>query len=146
LINLKLRGFFEALSRDHGCRKLIAYQGSDIKISVSGSAYGFTMNVNEFSRKKRMITSATDRAKILDDYQYLICEEIRRSHDDPHYVKILTRYRVVIISYFVLLAEIVEQIKIEPNNLKAKKALQNVTRRMTNLIYKLEKVLLNEWD
>jgi hypothetical protein len=135
----RIKSFFK---RDP-CNKSISYKASDFKISVSVDVPGIAdFDLKELSRQVKEVTAATTHVKYLDYYQHFLWCEIINSSDDPDYVRILRRFRVIIVSYIIRLGEILEQIKMDKDNTELKQELAKFSERMSELIYKLEKAVL----
>jgi hypothetical protein len=117
----RIKSFFK---RDP-CNKSISYKASDFKSSVSVDVPGIADFELELSRSVKEVTAATTHVKYLDYYQHFLWCEIINSSDDPDYIRILRRFRVIIVSYIIRLGEILEQIKIDKDNTELKQELAN---------------------
>jgi hypothetical protein len=131
----RLKDWLINIFRRNPCYKLIAYQGTVWKLSLSADAAKVvTVNLKELTKQVQEITPATNHAIILDDYQYLMCRDIERWKDDKEYVKLLRGYRISITAYIIRLAEILEQIKVDIANVELKQELIRISRKMSDLI------------
>jgi hypothetical protein len=125
------------------CYKLIDYQGAAWKVSLSADAANvLTIDIKDLTKQLQEITPATNHAKLLDDYQFLLCKEIESWPNDREYIEKLRGYRIMAEAYIVRLAEILEQIKIDSTNDGLKQELVKISRKMSQLIDKLEKSVL----
>ena len=77
----------KAFFKKGACHKLIDYQQPIFKLSISTDIAGMGIDLKEFSKQVQEITPATNHAKSLDNYQYLLCLEIMNSTQDVEYVK-----------------------------------------------------------
>ncbi|MDQ3840178.1 MAG: hypothetical protein M3297_13025 [Thermoproteota archaeon] len=100
------------------------------------------INLNELTKQVQEISDATNHAKLLDEYQYLLCIEMEKGSDDRTYVKKLRVHRILALAYIVRLAEISEQIKADKTNQGLMQELVPVSRKMSQLIDKLEESVL----
>jgi hypothetical protein len=101
-----------------------------------------TIDLKEITKQLQEVTQATSYAKLLDDFQFLLCREIEEWSDDREYVKLLRGYRIVAAAYIIILAALLEQIKSDSNNEGLRQELVRICRRMSRLIDKLEKSVL----
>jgi hypothetical protein len=120
---------------------LIKYQGTKVVVSVSGEAMGINVDVKNISKEIQELTSATEYAKILDDFQYLLCKEVANSQDDPKYANKLRRYRILIVSHIASIALIMKQIQ-DGLLTGLKDEIIKISESMRSLIAKLEKSFL----
>jgi hypothetical protein len=135
-----IRGFF---SRPNPCEKLIRYYGTKVEISVSGGTMGVNLDLKNISKQIQEITSATEYAKILDDYQYLLCKEIVNSSSNIKFSETLRKYRILILTYITRIGLIMKQLQ-DGLTEGLKEELIKISLNMQNLISKLEKTLLEE--
>jgi hypothetical protein len=140
-VGSRVKKWVKEIFASNPCYKLIDYKASDYKISVSAETGVVNVNLKELSRQVKEVTQATAHAKMLDDFQYLLCREVNNSADDPDFVKVLKRFRIVAVTYILRLGELLEQIKTDTKNKKLKQELVRVSSRMSRLIYKLEAAL-----
>jgi hypothetical protein len=137
----RVKEWLKEIFKRNPCYKLIDYQASDFKISVSAETGVVNFDLKELSRQVKEVTHATTHAKMLDDFQYLLCREVNNSSNDPDFVKVLKRFRIVAVTYILRLGELLEQIKADTKNKKLQQELARVSSRMSRLIYKLEAAL-----
>jgi hypothetical protein len=133
-----IKGFF---TQPNPCEKLIRYEGSKVEVSASGEVLGVNLDLKNISKEIQEITPATDYAKILDDYQYLLCKEIVRTSSDKKFSDTLTRFRIITVGYITQISLIMKQIQdglIEG----LKEELIRLIQNMRELISNLEKTLL----
>jgi hypothetical protein len=129
--------------RSNPCFKLIDYQGTNWKISLSVDAPNLVaINLKELSKQIQELTPATNHAKLLDDYQFILCKEMERWVDDTKYIEKIRGHRIIAILYICRLAEIIEQIKVDATNQGLKREVVKISKKMTLLIDKLEKSVL----
>lgn len=114
------------------CRKLISYQGTSWKFSGSVDAKTITVDL-KLEKQVKEITPATNHAKLLDDFQYLLCKEMERWTDDINYVTIFRKYRIIAMAQIFCLAQILEEVKVDPTNKALKKELVRITKKTTGL-------------
>ena len=115
------------------CHKMIDYQG-------------FDLDLKELTRQIPEITPATKYATLLDDYQFLLCNEMIRSSNDVKYVQKIRGIRIIAVAFIIRLSEILERLKEDPTNEGLKRELGIISEKMSRLIYKLEKSVLDlEW-
>jgi hypothetical protein len=138
---LRVKKWLKEIFGRNPCYKLIDYKASDFKISVSAKTGVVNIDLKELSKQVKEVTQATSHAKMLDDFQYLLCREVNNSSNDPDFVKVLKRFRIVAVTYILRLGELLEQIKADATNKKLQDELVRVSSRMSRLIYKLEAVL-----
>jgi len=107
------------------CKKLIEYQKTIFKVSLSVNVENIaTFDLKEISKQIQEIAPATNHAKILDDIQFLLCQEIENNTNDPEYLRTLQRFRIIIITYIARLAELLEHIKLDIHNNHLKQELR----------------------
>jgi hypothetical protein len=123
-----LKGLFR-----NPCQKLISYQETTWKFSASVDAdKSVTVDLG-LEKQVQEVTPATNHAKLLDDFQYLLCKEIERWTEDVNYVSLLSKYRIMAIAYIVCLSQILEDIKVDPTNKALKQELVRISKSMTRL-------------
>jgi hypothetical protein len=129
----------------NSCQKMINYQGVSWKVSASvDAAKTVTVDLKELSKEVQQITTATNHAKLLDDYQVLFWQDMKRWADDANYVRILRSYRIIAIAYITRLAEILQQIEKDKTNKSLKRELARVSRRMSRVTEKFENAVLRD--
>jgi len=107
---------------------------------------GFDLDLKELTRQIPEITPATKYATLLDDYQFLLCNEMIRSSNDVKYVQKIRGIRIIAVAFIIRLSEILERLKEDPTNEGLKRELGIISEKMSRLIYKLEKSVLDlEW-
>ena len=86
------------------CHKLLSSDGitsQDLVIEkIGGVLEGIKLNTRSEIRVLPNITAASGIAKNLDEYQYIICSEVREMPDTNSYKCELQKYRIVIITSF----------------------------------------------
>lgn len=92
------------------CHKLLSKDGitsQDLVIErIEGLFEGIAVDVKFQRNKVASIGSTSSIAKNLDEYQFIVCSEIRSIPDSNSYKKELQKYRVLIIASFVKLIPI----------------------------------------
>jgi hypothetical protein len=136
-----IKEWLKEVFKRNPCRKIISYQGTSWKVSASVDAV-VTVDLKELTKHVQEVTSATNHAKLLDDFQVLFCLDIEKWAHDVNYVNILRRFRIVAIAYIIRLAEILEDIKVDLTNKALKRELVRISVRMTGLIEQFENTLL----
>lgn len=95
------------ITNDKRCHKLLSSDGITSPVltidNVEGLFEGTTVNVKVQKTRFASIGSTSSIAKNLDEYQYIVCREIRSIPDVNPYKKDLQKYRVLIISAFAKL-------------------------------------------
>ena len=141
----RLKRWLLGAFKKNPCFKLINYQGANWKIAVSADVENIvTLNLNELSKQLQELTPATNHAKLLDDYQFILCNEIEKWANDTKYVEKIRGHRVIAVAYICRLAEIMEQVKIDGSNKELKREVVTISRKMSRLIDKFEKSVLGE--
>jgi hypothetical protein len=144
-IKSQVTAWLAALFGRGTCYKLIKYQGTNWNLSISGNANNVvTVDLKELTRQIQEITPATNHAKLLDDYQFLLCKEIVQWADDVAYVKNIRNFRLVASAYIMRLSEILEQIKTDMTNKGLKRELVRISKKMSHLIDILERSILGD--
>jgi hypothetical protein len=95
---------------DIKCHKLLSKDGitsQDLVIDrIEGLFEGIAVNVKFQRNRVASIGSTSTIAKNLDEYQYIVCSEIRSIPDSNPYKKELQKYRVLIIASYAKLIPI----------------------------------------
>jgi hypothetical protein len=95
---------------DVKCHKLLSSDGitsRDLAIEkVGGLLEGITLDTKAEASMLPSIVKASGIAKNLDEYQYIVCFEVRDIPDSNSYKKELQKYRIAIIASFVKLISI----------------------------------------
>ena len=95
---------------DIKCHKLLSKDGitsQDLVIDrIEGLFEGIAVNVKFQRNRVASIGSTSTIAKNLDEYQHIVCSEIRSIPDSNPYKKELQKYRVLIIASFAKLIPI----------------------------------------
>ena len=95
---------------DIKCHKLLSKNGittQDLIIDeVKGLFEGIWVNIKSQRSLLPSISSASSIVKNLDEYQYIVCSEIRSIPDTSQYKKELQKYRITIIASFAKLIPI----------------------------------------
>ena len=95
---------------DIKCHKLLSKNGittQDLIIDkVEGLFEGIWVNIKSQRSLLPSISSASSIVKNLDEYQYIVCSEIRSIPDTSPYKKELQKYRITIIASFAKLIPI----------------------------------------
>ncbi|HXX95584.1 MAG TPA: hypothetical protein VEL11_00505 [Candidatus Bathyarchaeia archaeon] len=107
------------ITNDRKCHKLLSNDGitSPVLIidKVEGLFEGITVNVKFQKTRFASIGSTSSFAKNLDEYQYIVCHEIRSIPDINPYKKELQKYRVLIISAFAKLIPMLASLSSDKN-------------------------------
>lgn len=111
--------YFRIINRyiinDIKCHKLLSKDGitsQDLIIDrIDGLFEGVAVNVRFLRNSMASIGSTTSIAKNLDEYQHIVCSEIRSIPDSNPYKKDLQKYRVLIIASFAKLATILASLR-----------------------------------
>jgi hypothetical protein len=95
------------ITNDRKCHKLLSNDGITSPVLTIDKAErlfeGITVNVKFQKTRFASIGNTSSLAKNLDEYQYIVCREIRSIPDINPYKKDLQKYRVLIISVFAKL-------------------------------------------
>ena len=95
---------------DIKCHKLLSKDGittQDLVIDkIEGLFEGISVNVKLQRSRFASIGSTSSIAKNLDEYQYIICSEIRSLPDGNSFKKELQKYRIIIMASFAKLISI----------------------------------------
>lgn len=95
---------------DAKCHKLLSSDGvtsRDLVIEKVGGLFeGIGMNTKSEESTLPSIVKASGIAKNLDEYQYIVCSEVRAIPDTNSYKKELQKYRIAIIASFAKLISI----------------------------------------
>lgn len=104
---------------DRKCHKILSKDGitsKDLVIDkIEGLFEGIAVNVKDHRTRFGSIGSTCTLAKNLDEYQYIVCREIRSIPDINPYKKELQKYRVLIIASFARLIDILTSLKSDIN-------------------------------
>jgi hypothetical protein len=107
------------ITNDRKCHKLLSNDGITSQIltidKVGGLFEGITVNVKFQKTRFASIGSTSSLAKNLDEYQYIVCREIRSIPDNNPYKKDLQKYRVLIISAFAKLIPMLTSLSSDKN-------------------------------
>lgn len=97
------------------CEKLIRYDSNTLKISgVGAGAAGYSANIGEISKQVKKIREASESAKILDDYQYTMCNLSRGlDKDSPRYLNLFD-LRAAVILLITQLSVVLESYERDP--------------------------------
>ena len=92
------------------CHKLLSQDGITTQDLVIGKIEGLfesiTVNVKSHRSRFASIGGTTSVAKNLDEYQYIVCSEIRSLPDSNAFKKELQKYRIIIMASFARLVRI----------------------------------------
>ncbi len=125
------------------CERLISYQKPLYKFTISANVqHVISIDINELSKHIQEINPIANYAKILDNYQYLICREIEKHVDDNEYVKFLGLFRIELCGYITQFEMITEQLKTDINNKHLNLQLITLLQKMIEAICKLESSFL----
>jgi hypothetical protein len=95
---------------DAKCHKLLSSDGVTTRYlvieKVSGLLEGIRLDTKSESSMLSNIVKASGIAKNLDEYQYIVCSEVRDIPDTSLYKKELQKYRIAIIASFAKLISI----------------------------------------
>jgi hypothetical protein len=95
---------------DAKCHKLLSNDGVTTRYlvieKVSGLLEGIRLDTKSESSMLSNIVKASGIAKNLDEYQYIVCSEVRDIPDTSLYKKDLQKYRIAIIASFAKLISI----------------------------------------
>jgi hypothetical protein len=107
------------ITNDRKCHKLLSNDGITSPVltidKVEGLFEGITVNVKFRKSSFASIGTTSSIAKNLDEYQYIVCREIRSIHDINPYKKDLQKYRILIISAFAKLIPLLASITSDKN-------------------------------
>jgi hypothetical protein len=107
---LSVRIINRYIINDTKCHKLLSKDGitsQDLVIDrIEGLFEGIAVDVKFQRNKVASIGSTSTIAKNLDEYQHIVCSEIRSIPDSNSYKKELQKYRVLIIASFAKLIDI----------------------------------------
>ena len=107
---LSVRIINRYIINDIKCHKLLSKDGitsQDLVIDrIEGLFEGIAVDVKFQRNKVASIGSTSTIAKNLDEYQHIVCSEIRSIPDSNSYKKELQKYRVLIIASFAKLIPI----------------------------------------
>ncbi len=107
------------ITNDRKCHKLLSNDGITSPVltieKVEGLFEGTTVNVKFQKTRFASIGSTSSLAKNLDEYQYIVCREIRSIPDINPYKKDLQKYRVLIISAFAKLIPMLASLSSDKN-------------------------------
>ena len=107
------------ITNDRRCHKLLSSDGITSPVltidNVEGLFEGITVNVKVQKTRFASIGSTSSIAKNLDEYQYIVCREIRSIPDINPYKKDLQKYRVLIISAFAKLIPMLTSLSSDKN-------------------------------
>ena len=104
---------------DIKCHKLLSKDGvttRDFVIDrIEGVFEGILMDIKLQRSRFPSIGSTSSIAKNLDEYQYLICSEIRSLPDSNSFKKELQKYRIIIMASFAKLIPILSSLDSDTN-------------------------------
>jgi hypothetical protein len=107
------------ITNDRKCHKLLSNDGITSPVltidKVEGLFEGITVNVKFQKTRFASIGSTSSFAKNLDEYQYIVCREIRSIPDINPYKRDLQKYRVLIISAFAKLIPMLASLSSDKN-------------------------------
>jgi hypothetical protein len=107
------------ITNDRKCHRLLSNDGITSPVltinKVEGLLEGITVNVKFQKTRFASIGSTSSLAKNLDEYQYIVCREIRSIPDINPYKKDLQKYRVLIISAFEKLIPMLASLSSDQN-------------------------------
>ncbi|MFY9870432.1 MAG: hypothetical protein WAK17_11980 [Candidatus Nitrosopolaris sp.] len=107
------------ITNDRKCHKLLSNDGITSPVlvidKVEGLFEGIAVNVKFQKTIYASIGSTSSLAKNLDEYQYIVCREIRSIPDINPYKKDLQKYRILIISSFAKLIPILASLRSDKN-------------------------------
>jgi len=107
------------ITNDKRCHKLLSSDGITSPVltidKVEGLFEGTTVDVKVQKTRFASIGSTSSIAKNLDEYQYIVCREIRSIPDINPYKKDLQKYRVLIISAFAKLITTLTSLRSDKN-------------------------------
>ena len=99
---------------DIKCHKLLSKDGvttQDFAIDkIEGLFEGISVNIRPQRSRFPSIGSTSSIAKNLDEYQYIICSEIRSLPDSNSFKKELQKYRIIIMASFAKLIPILSSL------------------------------------
>ena len=97
-----------------------------------------SFDINELSKHVQEIDQISNYIKILDNYQFLICKEIKKHLNDIEYVKYLGLFRIHICSYITQFQIIAKQLEKDISNKQLEQELTTLSQNMVEAISKLE--------
>jgi len=126
---------------DIKCHKLLSKDGittQDLVIDkIEGLFEGISVNVKLQRSRFASIGSTSSIAKNLDEYQYIVCSEVRSLPDSNPFKKELQKYRIIIITSFAKLIPIL-------SSLGSDKDLQDWNRFAQVLIHRFQKRFIRQ--
>lgn len=127
------------ITNDRKCHKLLSNDGITSPVltidKVEGLFEGITVNVKFQKTRFTSIGNTSSLAKNLDEYQYIVCREIRSIPDINPFKKDLQKYRVLIISAFAKLISML-------TSLSSDKKLQEWNRFAQILLTQISETLV----
>src|SRR5947208_4429514 len=126
---------------DIKCHKLLTKDGittQDLVIDkIEGLFEGISVNVKLQRSRFASIGSTSSIAKNLDEYQYIVCSEVRSLPDSNPFKKELQKYRIIIMTSFAKLIPIL-------SSLGPDKDLQEWNRFAQVLIHRFQKRFIRQ--
>ena len=123
---------------DIKCHKLLSKDGittQDLVIDkIEGLFEDKLMNVKLHRSRFPSIGITSSIAKNLDEYQYIVCSEIRSLSDSNPFKKELQKYRIIIIASFAKLIQVL-------SSMKSDKDLQDWNRFAQMLLIQVSEML-----
>ncbi len=138
-LSSRLRGL---LGQRRECNKLIEYHGNNYVLSASAGVPPISISLQELSRKPVKLAEATNHAKVLDDYQFMMCSEIRNRDPKDRDTKLLANYMVVMMGYVTEIGSLVEQILVKGSSKALEAELVKCDKKAVGLIDQMRKDLL----
>jgi hypothetical protein len=103
------------ITNDRKCHKLLSKDGITARYLVidglPGIFEGIAIDVNFQRSKMNSISRMVTITKNLDEYQFIICSEIRNMSDSNPYKKQLQKYRVLTIASFATLVYVLSSLE-----------------------------------
>lgn len=124
------------------CPKLIEYRANEFKISIGVKYEPLDINLGELKKNVKQLEKATRNGKLLDQFQFYLCQTAKNYDPKDDYVKTLDSYKIVILGYLAHLGEILEGLKESPKNKELQKNLSDLNTQMGKFLQKMEDILL----